>query len=425
MTALLRIALKSAWNRRLTLGLTVAAIALATTLLLGVERTRLAAREGFASSVSGTDLIVGARASPVQLLLAAVFRVGEPAAEMSWRSYEAIAGHPAVAWVLPLTFGDSHRGFPVLGSLPAYFERFRYGVGTGLRMSAGRAFSGDLDGLYEAVLGAEVAGRLGYGIGEAIVLAHGAGGELAHGEHADKPFRVVGILARTGTPVDRTVHVSLGAIEAIHLDWAGGAPLPGVSIPPQFARKFDLAPKRISAMLVGLKDRSAALRVQRFVNDFGAEALTGVLPGVALDELWQVVGVVERTLRALSALVVAVGLAGLAAVVLAGLDARRRELAILRSVGAGPRHIVVLLAAEGLLVTLTGAAAGLVSLSAGALFLGPAIEARYGLALALQMPGGGEWRLLGAVLATGIAAAVLPGWRAYRLSLADGLTPRL
>ena len=161
MTALLRIALRSAWNRRLTLGLTAAAIALATTLLLGVERARSGAREAFASSVSGTDLIVGARASPVQLLLASVFRVGEPAAEMSWRSYEAIAAHPAVAWSLPLSFGDSHRGFPVLGTVPAYFERYRHGAGTALRMKAGRAFSGTLDGLYEAVVGAEVAGRPG------------------------------------------------------------------------------------------------------------------------------------------------------------------------------------------------------------------------------------------------------------------------
>jgi len=424
MTPLLRLALASAWNRRATLGLTVAAIALSVAMLLGVERCRLAAREAFAQSVSGTDLVVGARTSPVQLMLYAVFRLGEATNNIRWSSVEALRANPAVAWTIPLSLGDSHRGFAVLGTDTGYFEHFRYGRHQPLALAEGRAFSGAVDGVFEATIGAEVARTLHYGLGQRIVLSHGSGGEgLA--EHADKPFTVVGILAPTGTPVDRTVHISLQAIEAIHLDWQGGAPIPGLAIAPDLVRKFDLQPKTVTAALVGLKSRGAVFRVQRDVNEAAGEPLLAVLPGVALDQLWQVVGVVERTLLAVSALVAAVGLAGLVAVVLASLNERRRELAILRSVGAGPRHIATLLVLESAGATLAGIVLGLLLLAVGSLVAGPWLQAQLGGMPSAWISGPGEWRLVGALLAAGVLAGALPAWRACRLSLADGLTPRL
>lgn len=420
MKHLLLLAVRSAWNRRLTLGLTLVAVALSVALLLGVERIRQEARDSFAQSVSGTDLVVGARTSPVQLMLYAVFRMGEATSNIRWQSYQVIADNPAVAWTIPLSLGDSHRGFPVLGTTPAYFEHFRYGAAQALALAAGRPFAE----VFEAVLGAEVAERLGYRLNQRIVLNHGMG-DIVLAEHSDKPFTVVGILERTGTPVDRTVHISLEAIEAIHLDWQGGAPLPGLAIPPEYVKKFDLRPKEITAALVGLKSRAAVFKVQRQINGYASEPLLAVMPGVALDQLWQVVGIAERTLLAVSALVVAVGLAGLVAVVLASLGERRRELAILRSVGARPGDVFVLLAAEGLFITLLGAALGVALLGGLALALGPLVQARFGLAIGAGHMSGDEFRLLAAVAGVGLAASLVPGYRAYRLSLADGLTPRL
>lgn len=420
MKYLLVIAARSAWNRRLTLGLTLAAVALSVALLLGVERIRQDARAAFAHSVSGTDLLAGARTSPVQLLLYAVFHIGEATRNMRWESYQAIAAHAEVAWSIPLSLGDSHRSFPVLGTSPAYFEHFRYGPGRPLALAQGRPFSGIL----EAVLGAEVAQRLGYRPGERIVLSHGMGEDGIAG-HDDKPFTVVGILERTGTPVDRTVHVGLAAITALHLDWAGGAPLPGLSIPEQHLAKFDLTPKEITAVLIGLKNRAGVFRMQRHVNAYPAEPLLAVLPGVALDQLWQVAGAAENALLAVSALVVAVGLTGLVAVILAGLNERRREIAVLRSVGARPRDVFLLLAAESLLIALLGSALGVLLLAVLAPLAGPALQAHYGLALAPHPSSAEEWRLLAGVAAVALLASLFPGWRAYRLSLADGLTPRL
>jgi putative ABC transport system permease protein len=427
MKALLSLAAQSAWNRRGTLALVMLSIALATGLLLTLERLRTDIRASFSQAVSGTDLVVGARTGAVQLMLHAVFRVGGATNQVKMESLKAIGEHRAVAWLVPLALGDSHRGYPVLGTSAAYFDRFLYGSRQPLALAEGRAFAGTLDGLYEAVLGAEVAAALGYRLGQRLTLTHGleaAPGSLAT-EHADKPFTVVGVLARTGTPVDRTVHVSLQAIEAIHLDWAGGAPIPGVKIPAEAARKFDLEPKQVTAALVGLKNRVAVFNVQRFVSEYEDEALMAVLPGVALDELWQAVGVGERALLAMSVLVALVSLASLVAVVLAGLNERRRELAVLRAVGAGPRHVLALLAAEGAWVTLVGALLGALAAALAVWAAAPWLQAQFGIALQWAAPTPVQWGLFAAVVAAGMLASLVPGWRAYRWSLADGLSPRL
>lgn len=420
MKHLLILAARSAWNRRLTLGMTLVAVTLSVTLLLGVERIRHDAREGFSHSVSGTDLIVGARTSPVQLMLYAVFRIGEATNNMRWQSYLDLKLNPAVAWAVPLSLGDSHRGFPVLGTNASYFDHFRYGDDRALGFKEGQPFKG----VFDAVLGADVADQLGYKLGDRIVLTHGIGG-IGGLEHADKPFVVTGILAPTGTPVDRTVHVSLEAISAIHLDWQGGAPLPGFSIPQQFVQKFDLTPKDITAVLVGLKSRIGVFKMQRYVADYAGEPLLAVLPGAALSQLWQVIGTVEQALLAVATMVVVVGLAGLVAVVLASLNERRRELAILRSVGARPVDVFVLLILEGLFITLLGCILGVALLAGASAVIGPWVQTRYGIGVAPRLISPDELRLLAAVIGAGLMSSLVPGYRAYRLSLADGLTPRL
>ncbi|MBB1601618.1 FtsX-like permease family protein [Variovorax sp. UMC13] len=420
MSTLFSIAWRSAWNRRFTLLLTVLSIALSTLLLLGVERIRTQLRDSFSSAVSGTDLIVGARTGSTELLLYSVFRIGAATNNIAWTSVQALSAHPGVDWVVPLSLGDSHRGFAVLATTPAYFTHFHYGDRQPLALQEGRPF----EGLFDAVVGAEVAERLGYRVGQRITLAHGTG-ELIVAEHADKPFTVVGILARTGTPVDRTVHIGLEAMEAIHADWRGGAPLPGLRLSAEQVRQLDLTPKNVTAALVGLKNRAAVFGVQRWVSTYGGEPLMAVLPGVALDALWDMVGVGENALLLMSALVALVSLAGLVSVVLAGLDQRRRELAVLRAAGAGLRHVLALLAIEGALVTLAGVLVGTAAAVLGIAALSPWLQSHFGLTLALSAPTANEALLLAALLGAGWLASLLPALRAYRLSLADGLSPRL
>jgi putative ABC transport system permease protein len=424
MKTLLRIAAASAWNRRDTLMLTVLSIALSVTLMLGIERLRVDAKESFTQSISGVDLVVGARTGPVQLMLYSVFRMGGATHDIGWKSAQKVMNDPAVEWAIPFALGDSLQGFPVLGTTLDYFRHFHYGENKALAFASGRAFSGELEGIYEAVLGAEVAARRGLRAGDSIVLAHGSG-ENVLAEHTDKPFLVVGVLAPTGTPVDRSVHVSLAAIEAIHLDWQGGAPTPGFSIPPELARKFDLTPKTVTAILVGLKSRATVFQTQRRINAYREEALMAVLPGVALDELWGIVGLAARALVAAAILAAAVGLAGLMAVVLASLNERRRELAILRSVGASPRDIFILLAAEGVLLTTLGILSGLCLLALTGTAAAPWLEHHYGILINPWKLDAAAMQLLLAFWLGGLAASLVPGWRACRMSLSDGLQPRL
>ncbi|WP_456280917.1 ABC transporter permease [Cupriavidus sp. JZ107] len=426
MIALMSIAARSAWNRRFNLVWMVIAIALSTALLLGIERVRHQVRASFAQSVSGTDLIVGARTSPIQLVLYAVFRLGGATNNIGWGSVQGLAAHPQVAWTIPLSLGDSHRGFPVLATTAGYFENFRHGDGRALRLAQGRPFDDRIDGMFDAVLGAEVARRLDYRIGDRIVLAHGdaaAPGALRL-EHGDKPFTVVGILAPTGTPVDRTIHIGLEAMQAIHLDFQGGTRVPGASIAPEHLRRFDLTPDSVTAVLVGLKLRSRVFALQREIAQDTREPLMAVLPGVALDALWDLVDIAGNALRAVSALVAVIGLAGLASSILAALGERRRELAILRAAGARPRDILALLAIEGMMLMLTGVAAGVALLSLSSALLAGWLEARLGVALPVSWPSLAELPLLAALVVAGFAASLLPAWRAYRLSLADGLNPR-
>jgi putative ABC transport system permease protein len=429
MSPVFMLSLRSIANRRLSAALTVVAVALAVALLLGVERLRNDARAGFAQTISATDLVVGARSGPVQLLLYSVFHIGDATANLSWASIEHVAALPQVKWLVPLALGDSHRGHRVVGTTTDFFAQYRHGEGRSLVFAAGGPFAGAtarVEDLFQTVIGAEVAARHGYRLGERIVLSHGGGageGGARFAEHADKPFTVVGILAPSATPLDRAVLVSLEG-EAIHVDWHGGAPIPGLKITPEQVRKFDLRPKSVTAALVGLHSRSAVFRVQRQINAYAGEPLTAILPGATLQQLWDLVGIAERALLAVSALVVVVGLTGMVAVVLASLGERRRELAILRALGASPREVFALLALESLLLATAGIALGLGLLYGAGAALAPWLAAQHGLQPSLGWPAAGEWRLLGAVLAASLVASLLPALRAYRQSLADGMTVR-
>jgi putative ABC transport system permease protein len=412
---LIRIARASLWNRRFAAALTIATIAISVALLLAVERIRNETRASFASTISGTDLIVGARTGPVQLLLYSVFRIGDATNNIRWDSYQQIAAHPQVAWTIPLSLGDSHRGHRVVGTTTAYFEHYRYGGGRPLAFRAGRAFAAPL----EAVIGAEVARKLGYAIDQEIVIAHGTG-RADITTHDDHPFRIVGILAPTGTPVDRSVHVSLEGIELIHVGWQSGTRRTGSTS----AAATDLTPETVTAVLIGLKSRMAAFSMQRQINQYEGEALLAIMPGITLAQLWSLVGVAEGALLLVAACVVVAGLLGMLTALLTTLNERRREMAILRSVGARPWQIGALLVIESTLLTLLGALAGLAVVVLGMLLLSPWLAEQYGLYLRPLAFTLREAGLVAIVLCGGIVAGMIPAWLAYTRSLADGLTPR-
>ncbi|MBM4192385.1 MAG: ABC transporter permease [Gammaproteobacteria bacterium] len=418
---MLKLALRSLRNRRTTALLTISTIAISVALLLGVEKVRSAARDGFANTVSGVDLIVGARSGQLNLLLYSVFRVGDPTTNVSWESYRKIANHPDVAWTIPISLGDSHRGFRVMGTNGDYFKYYRFAGDRAMRFTAGRPF----EDLYEAVLGADVAKQLGYPVGSKIIIAHGIG-NVSFAEHGDKPFIVVGVLERTGTPIDRTVHVNLEAITAIHIDWQSGMQaLPGARIGADQARALNLTPQSITAFMVGMESKVMTFTMQRAVNEYRQEPLLAIIPGMALSQLWSLVGIADTALMIIAALVVLSGLLGMLTAILTSLNERRREMAILRSVGAKPRHVFALLIAEAGMLASTGVAAG-VALCYGLVFLvRPLLEHRLGIFLDLGGLTHYDFAILGAIIGAALLMGALPAWRAYQNTLSDGLTIRV
>ena len=519
------LAWKSLLNRRLTAGLTVASVAMSVALLVAVDRIRAETKASFVNTISGVDLVVGARGGPLNLLLYAIFRVGDATSNISWESYQMIAARPEVAWSVPLSLGDAHRGFRVLGTTGDYFVHYRYGRDRALSFNIGKPFAN----AREAVLGAEVAVALNYAMGDEIVVSHGIG-DVSFVHHDDAPFTVAGVLAYTGTPVDRTVHVSLAGIEAMHAepgehdhghdgdvgdedhddhaehrdddhddhhdantaadheaddhadhhgddhhaaaehhddtahdvdhhednshadhaaddhaaaehhanhaadshaaaehhaDHQEDDHVDAADHHDHAAATVEPMPDAITACLVGLHSRPLALRLQRFVNEYDGEPLMAIVPGVTLQQLWDLVSVAETALISVAVLVVIAGLIGMTTMLLAGLAERRREMAVLRAVGAGRGWVFALLIVESAMLA---AAAAIVGAGAahGMMFAGRAVlEDRFGLALAGGAPGVFDLAVVVGVTLAGVLAAAFPAWRAYRYSLADGLAVRV
>lgn len=413
---LLRLAFKSLKSRLLTVSLTVFAIALSVALFLGVEKVRTGAKASFADTISGTDLIVGARSGGVQLLLYSVFRVGNATNNVTWQSYQDIAVHKDVDWIVPLSLGDSHKGFRVLGTTTAFFDRYKYRGGRDVTFTEGRVF----DDLFNAVVGADVAAELGYAPDDEIVVAHGV---ASFTEHDDKPFKISGVLQKTGTPVDRTVFVSLEAIEAIHIDWQGGGRSQN-TISADEVRQMELTPKAVTAALVGVSSRLKIFGVQRWVNDYPEEPLLAILPGVALSELWSLIGVAETALVGVSVMVMVTALLGMVAMIFSGLNERRREMALLRAIGARPRTILGLLTLEAALMSLVAVLLGVALLYTGLFVARSYIDAAFGLYLEITWPTTREYLVLATVVAAGTLVSLIPALRAYFMSLADGMQVR-
>ncbi|MEO9516985.1 MAG: ABC transporter permease [Paracoccaceae bacterium] len=411
---ILRLAIASLFARALTVGMTILAIALSVALFLGVEKVRTGAKASFADTISGTDLIVGARSGSVQLLLYSVFRIGNATNNVTWESYQDIENRSDVDWIVPISLGDSHRQFRVMGTTQAFFEHYKYRQGRSLEIADGLV----MDDLFDTVIGADVATTLGYSVDDPIVVAHGL---ASFTEHKDQPFRVSGILEKTGTPVDRTVIVSMEAIEAIHVDWKSGAQIPGQSTPPDVIRQMNLVPKAVTAALIGVESPLQVFTLQRAINEYTEEPLLAILPGVALQELWGIVGIAETALLAVSAMVVVTALIGMMATIFSSLNERRREMAIFRAMGARPFTILSMLVLEAMVMATVGALLGLVFLYIGLVVAQPILDSAFGLWLTIDAPTLREvWVLIGVVCA-GAIVSIVPAIRAYRMSVADGM----
>lgn len=419
MKTLISLAIKSAYARRASLILAILSIAISVTLLLGVDMVRKQAKASFLNTISQTDLIVGARSGPINLLLYSVFRIGNATNNISYEALNDIQADERIKWAIPLSLGDSHRGFRVVGTNQNYFKFFRYANNQPLAIRKGAVFND----LYDAVIGAEVAKALGYQLNDQIILSHGTV-STDFSAHEDKPFTVSGILEPTGTPVDRSVHVSLEALEAIHIDWRDGA-RSRLKITAEQAREFGLKPKAITAIMLGLNKRVQTFAVQRDVNDSEEEALLAIIPGSTLADLWRTLGQFETVLLAVSVLVIMAGLIGVLTMLLSTLNERRREMAVLRTLGAHAYQIILLFVLETLFIVFLGCIIAVIFLFIMMVLLQPVLLELYGFVVEIRWLDYQQVLLLGLVLISSMLFSLIPGLIAYKHSLQDGLTVKL
>lgn len=416
---LLSLTMKSAWNRRLSLSLTIISIAISILLLLSVDQIRKETKRHFINTISQTDLVVGARSGPLNLLLYSVFRIGNATNNVSWQSFKNISTLPQVKWAIPLSLGDSHRGYRVLGTNQDYFKHYSFGGKRHIELSQGKL----LDHVFDVVLGATVAEKLNYKLGDNIVLSHGLS-SANFADHKDKPFRISGILKKTGTPVDRTLHVPLEGISAIHIDWKSGT-RSALRLNAEQTLKMNLQPDEITAFMLGLEKRIQTFRLQRKINEYHQEPLLAILPGATLSTLWGLLSHFETTLVIISALVLFAGLIGMLTTIMSSLNERRREMAILRAIGAHPYHIVLLFLFETLIITTLGIMLGVILMYILLITLNPFIVDWIGITLKFLFLDGQQIMFLGIIMLVAALISLIPGIIAYRHSLQDGLMPRL
>ena len=408
---------KSVQNRKLTSLLCVASIALSVALLLGVERIKNGARDGFTNTISQTDLIVGAKGGPLQLVLYTVFRIGSPTNNIRFSSYTKIKSLPEVDWTIPISLGDAYRGYRVVGTDENFFKHYRYRRNQKIEVLNGKIPIG----IFDVVLGYEVAQKFQHKTSDSIILSHGIS-EKSFMDHSVTPFKVVGILNPTATPIDRSIFITLEGMEAMHIGWDKGVPGKNSTVTPENLKKENIHIGQITSFLLKTKNRIQTLKLQRKIDSFPEDPLMAVIPGLALHQLWKTLSYIENILYLISLCVLAVGLISVIVSLYTSLNERRREIAIFRALGAGAGKVVSLLLVESSLIVLVGTLIGTALLYLCLFMVRPYLESNFSLYLPIQFLSSTELIYLGSILLGGITAGFIPAIKAYRNSLQDGLT---
>lgn len=417
-----KLALKSLRNRIFSSFLTVVSIAMSVTLLLAVERTKRASEQGFTQAVSQADLLVGGRTGPLNLILYTVFNMGSASNNISMQSYQDIQKNPSVEWTIPYSLGDGHKGFRVVATDENFYEHYRFRGNQSVEFLSGKPALG----IWDVVIGSDVQKKLNYKMDDPVVVAHG----VTRGEgiqlHDDKPFKISGILKPTGTAIDQTLYISLYGMEAVHIDWqSGAAPTKDNMIAQSQITKENLKIEQITSFFLRTKSRIETLRLQREINSYTEEPLLAIIPGATLSDLWRGLSQIETVLKIISMMVLVVGLFSMLSTILAGLNERRREMSILRSIGAGPMQITALMVFESAFLTLLGIVLGLLLELSAFFILSGWLESQFGFYVVGPAVTSVEIIYLSSIFIFGIIIGLVPAYRATRLALKDGLSVRV
>ena len=370
-------------------------------LLFSVEKIRKSVEDNFTQTISGVDLIVGPRTGSLQLVLYSVFNIGQATNNVSYESYLKYTNHPSVEWTIPYSLGDGHRGYRVVGTNQDFFKFYKYRSKQNIVLQSGQVFNN----LQQVVIGHQVALTLNYKTGDQIVIAHGSTTGDSFEQHDKKPFTVVGVMAATGTALDQSMYISLESMESLHT--AEG--------------ETKSQPSSITSFFLKTKSRLQILQLQREITTNKSEPLLAVLPGVVLNELWQSLSRIDFVLKLISFLVLVVGLIGMMISFMTSLNERRRELSILRALGANINFMMGLILIESLLIIIFSLGLSLFLKLILELVLTDFIQNQYGFILSQEFLGLVEYIMIGSVLVLGFLISLMPAFVFRLQSLKDGL----
>ncbi len=397
----LTLALKSLQHKPLSTALNLMLMAIGIAMMTFVLSASRQLEDNALRDAQGIDLVVGAKGSPLQLILSSVFHVDIPTGNIPLAAQAQLEQNRMIRKVIPLALGDSFRGFRIVGTNPDYIAHY------GGVLAQGKMFAAPL----QAVLGSQVAARTGAGLNASLVGSHGLarGGE----EHSGSPYTVVGILKPTGTVLDRLM---LTPVESV---WRVHEVEQGIDVNDKEEKEAMDAERELTALLVQYASPLAAISLPRMINT--QTDLQAAAPAFEAAKLFRMLGVGVDVLRGIAVLMLASAALSMFAALYNALEERKTDLAVLRTLGAPPARLLLLLLAEGLLLATTGALLGWLAGHVAVGLLGSILSSDQNLVLSGLFIAPEEAWLAAVALGVGFSAALLPALRAYRTDIAATL----
>lgn len=415
---MIKLLFKSIRARLLPVFLVTITLMASMVLLLSVERIQQATEDGFNQSISGIDAIIGPRASSLEVVLYTVFHLGKPTNNITMKTIDELRTRNDLNFLVPIALGDSHQGFRVIATEPSYFKYVKVGDKQSISFVSGAAFD-KIDG---AVIGADVAKQLGYQVGSKIHISHGSGESIGI-KHDDFSFSVSGVLNKTGTPIDQAVFIDLKGYELIHLGWQSGRKIFNLD---QFdmdsLSEKDLKPKTVTAAFIGLKSKLGLFTFTRDMANYSQEAISAVIPGVALAELWSIVGMVDQGFNLLSWIIIAISLIAMVTLIISSIDSRKREMTIYRANGASPFYLSMLVVLEALFIGLTAIIGAVIFVALATYFSTDYLITTLGITPEFDWIDLKEIKIFAIILLAGVMSSLIPAIMVFRKNLHQTLS---
>jgi putative ABC transport system permease protein len=451
---LMKIVIKNMRQRALATWLTGTSVALGVALAVAIVLIKQGVQQRFEQGTLGYEMVVGAKGSPLQLVLNTVYNLDISPGNISWKLFEQLHADPRVKLAVPFSVGDNFHGFRIVGTTDAFFKEFEFEPGRKPELAAGRIFTFSEAALkgafqeaeqrakerearergedikpvtapehasenrpFEAVIGSTVSRETGLQIGQTFIAAHGVQPSAEAKEHTENPWTVVGILAPTRTAADRAIYINLDSF--YHIE---GHEIRTPTVPAKVEEKDnDPDPGQVSSIVLKLRSPIHAFPLYREIND--RQDAMAAFPAAEIRKLFDIVGNIDRLLFAQAILVLIVAGVAIAVSIYNSMSERRREIAILRALGARRATIFSIVLLEAMTICVVGAAAGLLG---GHMVVAAANGALYrasGFVIPAFHMQPLEWYVLTVAVTLGAISGIGPAWGAYRTDVAKNLAP--